>query len=183
MSLRPTVARLTVLVGMFIASLGGDACAQGRDEGRGLGPFGEGQGRAHAVFKKNCQECHSHLGEVAYDTLAVKDGRLVSKKSGRDAAEFLLRHGNGLSATEAALVADAMRRQMDSAHRFREQCAICHVRIRDVAAELRVTADGRLTGLYSGRDMAEFLPGHGRLDAAEADRFARILKRTVEGQE
>lgn len=161
----------------------GDARGQGRSEGRGLGPFGEGQGRAHAVFKKNCQECHSHIGEVAYDHLVVKDGRLVGKKSGRDAAGFLLRHGNGLSPVEAGLVVEAMRRQMDSAHRFREQCAICHVRIRDVAAELQVTADGRLTGAYSGRDMAEFLPGHGRLDAADADRFARILKRTVEGRD
>ena len=177
------VAGIAVLAAFLIAGGGDDARGQGRSEGRGLGPFGEGQARAHAVFKQNCQECHSHLGEIAYDTLAVKDGRLVSKRSGRDAAEFLLRHGNGLSAAEAGLVADAMRRQMDSAHRFREQCAICHVRIRDVAAGLRVTADGRLTGLYSGRDMAEFLPGHGRLDAPEADRFARILKRTIEGQE
>jgi hypothetical protein len=176
-------AGIAVLAAVLVAGLGRDARGQGRSEGRGLGPFGEGQARAHAVFKKNCQECHSHLGEIAYDTLAVKDGRLVSKKSGRDAAEFLLRHGNGLSATEASLVVEAMRRQMDSAHRFRDHCAICHVRIRDVAAELRVTADGRLTGLYSGRDMAAFLPGHGRLDAPEAERFARILKRTVEGQE
>ena len=183
--MRPIVAiaGIAVLAAFLVAGGGGDARGQGRGEGRGLGPFGEGQGRAHAVFKKNCQECHSHLGEIAYDTLAVKDGRLVGKKSGRDAAEFLLRHGNGLNAAEASLVVEAMRRQMDSAHRFREQCAICHVRIRDVAAELQMTADGRLTGLYSGRDMAEFLPGHGRLDAPEADRFARILRRTVEGQD
>ena len=177
------VAGIAVLAGFLVAGGGGAALGQGRSEGRGLGPFGEGQGRAHAVFKQNCQECHSHLGEIAYDTLVLQDGRLVSKKSGRDVAEFLLRHGNGLSAPEAGLVAEAMRRQMDSAHRFREQCAICHVRIRDVAAELRVTADGRLTGLISGRDMAKFLPGHGRLDAPEAERFARILRRTVEGQE
>jgi hypothetical protein len=57
------------------------------------------------------------------------------------------------------------------------------VRIRDVAAELQVAADGRLIGLYSGRDMAEFLPGHGRLDGTDAERFARILRRTVEGQD
>jgi hypothetical protein len=183
--MRPAVAVavLAVLVAPLAPGGWNDAYGQGRSEGRGLGPFGEGQGRAHAVFKKNCQECHSHLGEIAYDTLVAKGERLVSKKSGRDAAEFLLRHGDGLVAAEAALVVEAMRRQMESAHRFREQCAICHVRIRDVAAELRVTADGRLTGLYSGRDMAEFLPSHGRLDATEADRFARILRRTVEGQE
>lgn len=183
--MRPIVAIVgpAVLAVALAAGGSGDVRGQGRNEGRGLGPFGEGQGRAHAVFKKNCQECHSHLGEVAYDTLVVKDGRLVSKKTGRDAAEFLLRHGKGLSPAEAALVVEAMQRQMDSAHRFREQCAICHVRIRDVAAELQVAADGRLTGLYSGRDMAEFLPGHGRLDAADADRFARILMRTVEGRE
>ncbi len=183
--MRPIVAIAgpAVLAVALAAGGSGDARGQGRSEGRGLGPFGEGQGRAHAVFKKNCQECHSHIGEVAYDHLVVKDGRLVSKKSGRDAAEFLLRHGNGLGPVEAGLVVEAMRRQMDSAHRFREHCAICHVRIRDVAAELQVTADGRLTGVYSGRDMAEFLPGHGRLDAADADRFARILKRTVEGRD
>ncbi len=183
--MRPMVAFAgpAVLALALAAGLGGDARGQGRGEGRGLGPFGEGSGRAHAVFKKNCQECHSHLGEVAYDNLAVRDGRLVSRKSGRDATEFLLRHGNGLSPEDAGLVAEAMRRQMDSAHRFRRQCAICHVRIRDVAAELGVTADGRLIGLYSGRDMAEFLPGHGRLDAADADRFARILRRTVEGRD
>lgn len=176
------IAGFAVLAVLLVAG-GDDARGQGRSEGRGLGPFGEGQARAHAVFMKNCRECHSHLGEIAYDTLAVKDGRLVSKKSGRDVAEFLLRHGHGQSPAEANLVVEAMRRQMDSAHRFRERCAICHVRIRDVAAELRVTADGRLTGLFSGRDMAAFLPGHGRLDAPEAERFARILKRTVEGQE
>ena len=183
--MRPIVAiaGMAVLAGVLVVGGVGDTFGQGRSEGRGLGPFGEGHGRAHAIFKQSCQECHSHLGEIAYDTLVVKDGRLVSKKSGRDAAEFLLRHGNGLSAPEAGLVVEAMRRQMDSAHRFREQCAICHVRIRDVAAELRVTADGRLVGLISRRDMAEFLPGHGRLDAPEADRFARILKRTVEGQD
>ena len=177
------VAGIAVLAALLVAGLGRDARGQGRGEGLGLGPFGEGQGRAHAIFKKSCQECHSHLGEIAYDTLVVKDGRLVSKKNGRDAAGFLLRHGNGLSAAEAGLVAEAMRRQMDSAHRFREHCAICHVRIRDVAAELRIAPDGRLVGLISRRDMAEFLPGHGRLDAPEAERFARILRRTVEGQE
>jgi len=174
----PAVLALT-----FAAGSAGEARGQGQGEGRGLGPFGDGQGRAHAVFKKNCQEYHSHLGEIAFDTLVVKDGRLISKKSGRDAAEFLLRHGNGLSPDEAVLVVEAMRRQMDSSHRFRRQCAICHVRIRDVATDLHVTADGRLVGLYSGRDMAEFLPGHGRLDVADADRFARILRRTVEGRD
>lgn len=168
-----------VLAGLLVAGWGEDA----RGQGRGLGPFGEGQGRAHALFRTKCQECHSHLGELAYDTLVLRDGRLVGKTSGRDAAEILLRHRSGLSVSEAGLLADAMQRQMESAHRFRERCAICHVRIRDVAAGLHVTVDGRLAGLYSRRDMAEFLPGHGRLDAAEADRFARILRRTVEAQE
>lgn len=74
----------------------------------------------------------------------------------------------------------------DSMHElFQDKCRMCHESYRDVARIKLTLKDGRLVGLYTGRDMLEFMAGHGRLTAAEVPavvtRMARDLTAAAGG--
>jgi hypothetical protein len=70
-----------------------------------------------------------------------------------------------------------LKRHTEAAGQFREHCAICHDHARELARLELIIVDGRLRGRYSGRDMAEFLKEHGRLDAAGVAFFHDLLSR------
>jgi len=125
----------------------------------------------HAMFEKRCGACHDHAGELARQSLTLRGSKLVGRESGARVEGFLLTHRGGVSAGEARDLAAMFRRQVDAAGRFQVQCAICHVRAVDLARHDLIFEGGRLRGRYSGRDIGEFLVGHGRLDRQGASFF------------
>ncbi len=136
----------------------------------------------HDLFEARCGACHEHAGDLARDTLIVVDGKLVGRETDNDIRTFLSAHYGGLSVDESAVLYDMLFRQVAAAGFFRERCSICHLRARDLAKANLIAVGSELRGRYSGRDMAAFLPGHGRLDAEEADFIHDALLRIVRGR-
>ena len=136
----------------------------------------------HALFEARCGACHEHAGDLARDNLVVVEGALVGRKTGNDIRAFLPAHYGQLSADESAVLYDMLLRQVAAAGFFKERCSICHVRARDLVRADLVVVGGELRGRYSGRDMAAFLPGHGRLDAEEAAFMHDVLSRIAQGR-
>jgi hypothetical protein len=61
------------------------------------------------VFKTKCRECHDKASVLARESLALKDGVLVGKDSGRPVADLLRRHGH-LAADEIAPMVSTLQR-------------------------------------------------------------------------
>ncbi len=131
------------------------------------------------LFQERCGKCHERASPLVHETLRLEDGRLVRRKSGGDLSAFLKRHPRGLSATEQAAIYDALLAIAEYRGRVQLSCAICHGTARELARDYLVLRDGALMGRYSGRDMAEYLPGHARMDAEDAAFFEDVLRRVT----
>ena len=136
----------------------------------------------HELFEARCGACHGHAGDLARATLVIVDGALEGRETGHDIRAFLPTHYGGLSTAEAAVLHDMLFRQVEAGGFFKERCAICHLRARDLAKASLIVVGDTLRGRYSGRDMAAFLPGHGRLDAEEAAFIHDVLLRIAQGR-
>ena len=141
-----------------------------------LAPAGAPAADFHRIFEDRCAACHGHAGGFARQSLAeAEDGTLRGARSGRDVAGFLARHAGGLPPEEIALFVDVFRAQLRSGGFYQERCAICHDRAYEFARLRLILREGRLFGRYSGRDIADFLPGHARMTEAEAERMLEAL--------
>ncbi|MCP5372755.1 MAG: hypothetical protein H6907_13585 [Hyphomicrobiales bacterium] len=139
-------------------------------------------GDPHRLFEARCGRCHAHAGGLARERLGVAAGtHLVGRQSGEDIAVFLAGHYGRLTDAEIALLVDLFRFQVLAEGKFRAKCAICHGRARDLARAFLALRDGRLVGRYTGRDVAGFLAGHGRVEPAELPVFLEALTRAVPG--
>ncbi len=143
------------------------------------GTVGAADDDARGLFQARCGKCHERAGPLVRETLRIEDSRLVRRGAGADLAAFLKRHPRGLSAAEQAAIYDALLAIAQYRGRFQESCAICHGTARELARDYLVLRDGALIGRYSGRDMAEYLPGHARMDAVDAAFFEDVLRRVT----
>ncbi|PLX37691.1 MAG: hypothetical protein C0606_05260 [Hyphomicrobiales bacterium] len=69
-----------------------------------------------SLFRNRCLICHDRAVDLARERLALKDGRVIGRYSGRDIATFLQSHGR-LSLEEIAPVIDMLTRQIATAQR------------------------------------------------------------------
>lgn len=129
----------------------------------------------HRIFEARCASCHGHAGPFARESLTESDGTLEGVRTGRAVGDFLARHAGGLEPETIAFFLDVFRAQLRSGGFYRERCAICHDRAYEFARLRLILRDGRLMGRYSGRDVADFLPGHARMTEAEAERMLEAL--------
>jgi mono/diheme cytochrome c family protein len=125
----------------------------------------------HRRFEEHCGRCHAHAGDLVHEKLSVVDGVLRSRARGRDLRAFLRRHHAPADPAQVESLYSMLVRVAEGQGRFKEQCAICHVRASKLAKNKLVIADGRLRGRYTGNDIRVFLAGHGRLDADGATFF------------
>lgn len=128
----------------------------------------------HTFFETRCLACHGHSGPFARDRLSVSDGQVVGSR-GQPLAGFLQRHKGGMSESEANLLLQMFRAQIESGALFEQRCKTCHDTARTFVRLKLVLRDGVLTGRYSGRAVAPFLPGHARLTDAEAAEMTEAL--------
>lgn len=138
------------------------------------------QADLHDLFETRCAGCHGHSGDFARATLSVSGGRVVGSR-GQDLGAFLLRHRGGVSETDAARLLDMFRAQIESGGLFQDRCLTCHGSARDFARIKLILRNGVLFGRYSGREVAPFLVGHARMDAAEAERMTQALRAILAG--
>ncbi len=124
----------------------------------------------HALWHERCQACHGHSAPFARERPSLDEQRL---------SVFLRRHRGGLPDDLAAGVAAMLAATAATPDRFMQECRICHGRAAEFAREHLAVRDGTLVGRYSGRDVAEFLGGHARLDAEGAEFFTGQLRRII----
>jgi len=124
----------------------------------------------HALWHERCQGCHGHAAAFARERSSLDEQRL---------GVFLRRHRGGLPENLAAGMAAMLAATAAAPDRFMQECRICHSRAADFARDHLAVRDDTLVGRYSGRDVAEFLDGHARLDADGAAFFTDQLRRIV----
>lgn len=132
------------------------------------------------LYFDRCGRCHG-TAEALFDRkAALRDGKVVGRRSGRDLRVFLGSHFARRDKAEVdAIYAELLRFARDGG-RFKQQCAICHVSAESLARESLVLRDGELFGRYSGRRITDFLLGHGRLATpADAAFFDKVLRRNL----
>lgn len=129
------------------------------------------------TFREYCARCHQDARSLAQERLDIVDDAVRGRKSGRDIRTFLDGHHPPPRPGQIEAMFRLLRRHAEAGGRFQRQCAICHGHARELARLELTIADGRLRGLYSGRDIREFLDGHARLDADGAAFFADLLFR------
>jgi mono/diheme cytochrome c family protein len=140
-------------------------------------PSGHAQSTAdlHQLFEERCGRCHAHARDLVQEKLTLVDSVLKSRKSSRDIRTFLRRHYTPKDPAKVAAIYGMLVRVVEGQGRFKEQCAICHVRASKLAKDNLVIADGQLRGRYSGNVIREFLVDHGRLDADGAAFFYELF--------
>lgn len=136
----------------------------------------------HALYETRCAGCHvPHARDLAQDSLELKDGNVVLKKSATPLADFLTHHPRKpLTGEEADVLVKNLAAMLQTGFLFQEKCIVCHERA-SVMARLRlIEKDGVLKGRYTGQDIAQFLNSHGRLTDAEAAIIVSMLRRQLE---
>lgn len=129
----------------------------------------------HQLFEERCGRCHGHAGDFARESLVLDDGTVLGRKTGQDVRRFLPRHFGKLTAHEIALLHDTFALQIESGGLFQAKCRVCHGPAKDLARLHLILRDGVLYGRYSGADMRDFLPRHGRPTPEEAELLYRVL--------
>lgn len=134
----------------------------------------------HALYESRCAGCHeSHAGKFVRANIDLVDGVLVGRGSGRS-ARALLESGHGrLSPEEVDVLFTHLASIQSSGFVFQDKCAICHVTAAELARASLILRDGELYGRYSGRDITEFLAGHGRLGSEEVPDMLNVLRRQL----
>ncbi|GGH23909.1 hypothetical protein [Cribrihabitans marinus] len=134
----------------------------------------------HVVYEQKCAACHTpHAGEFVADSLVATNGGLAGKSSGRLVRDSLKAGHGRLSDTEIDVLIEQFEFINESGGLFKEKCIICHDNAAKFARLNLILRDNVLTGRYSGKDVAEFLLTHGRLDASEAQRMVEVLTRQL----
>lgn len=134
----------------------------------------------HAIYEGKCAACHpAHAGEFVRARLFQSDGRLAIQGSSRDLQTFLQSGHGKLTPEETGLLIEQFRQILMSGGLFQRKCRVCHDRAVEFARLNLIEKDGRLTGRYSHRDVADFLQNHGRLEKDEIDTMIGVLKREL----
>lgn len=133
----------------------------------------------HRYWDTTCGECHGHSADFARRFLSVKDGDLQGRHHVTDLRKFLANHYASADMTEP--VYRMLLAQRQTAPLFRSKCGGCHRTAAEFAREFLEMRDGVLVGRETGKPVAEFLKGHGRLSPADQKVMLGVLTR-VEGE-
>jgi len=130
----------------------------------------------HRLFEQRCGGCHGHAGDLSRERLSVTGGVLLGRDSGREIRTYLSDHYGSLGAGDIASLIEAFTLQIRMNGLFRDRCLICHGRAAEMARLRLIMSGGRVVGRYTGNDIEDFLLGHGRLNADEADLIVEMLR-------
>lgn len=135
----------------------------------------------HALYEQRCAACHQpHARDLVKETLTVREGRVVLKSSGAPLADFLNRHPRGLSPGDAQTLMTQFEAMLQTGFLFQEKCIVCHERASELARLRLIERNGALMGRYTNRDIAAFMPHHGRLTSPEVETIMAMLHRQVQ---
>jgi bacterioferritin-associated ferredoxin len=129
----------------------------------------------HWFWDQRCGDCHGHAGEFARAHLSIREARLVGRHHTDDLKLFLANHG--VPANEVDAVYAMLSAQAGATPAFQSRCGRCHDNAAAFARDALVLKDGVLFGRHVDRPVAEFLPGHAGVTAAQAPEYVELLLR------
>ncbi len=131
----------------------------------------------HTLYERHCAGCHqAHAGDFVPVGLKRDGDKVIGVESGQE-LRALLESGHGrLAPDEIEAVVAHLTFVLQAGGLFRTKCGICHDRASELARATLLLHGNRLVGRYSGRDVAEFLASHGRLEPEEIDIVLAALK-------
>ena len=107
------------------------------------------------------------------------DGKILGRRSRRELRPFLEAGHGKLTSDEIRTMVTHLTNILQSGRVYHAKCRVCHDRaVRLARTRLRI-ADDVLTGRYSGRNIEQFLRGHGRLTGDEVPKMVEVLKRQL----
>lgn len=138
----------------------------------------------HDLYERRCGGCHSpHAGQFVQDSIAREDGKLVGQSNGMGVEAFLSAGHGKLSPVEIEAMMSHLTAILDAGALFKDNCVICHGRAVVFARGHLGMKDGLLVGRYTGREVEEFLTGHGRLEEPEIRIIVEALSKQVSGDQ
>lgn len=129
----------------------------------------------HHFWDQTCAECHGHSAEFSRRFLTVRDGKLTGRRHKDELLGFLSNHHLPLELVIP--VHDMLLAQASTGPQFKDRCGSCHDTAAALARDSLLIRDDKLYGKGTGRPVAEFLIGHGRLKADEIPFFVDLLTR------
>ncbi len=136
----------------------------------------------HALYEARCSGCHApHGGDFAKQSLKAVDGVVIGARSGRPLGQILPSHrGTTQTPDEVKALVDHFGAILPTGWLYQDKCLGCHDRAVVLARSHLIVRDDALVGRYSGRDIAAFMSGHGRLDPRQRDIILAMLRRQLE---
>lgn len=135
----------------------------------------------HQLYEQRCAACHQpHARDLVQETLALREGYAVLRKSGMPLTDFLGHHPRRtLEKPEADALVKQFEAMLKTGFLFEQKCSICHDRASELARLRLKERDGAIVGRYTGRDIAAYMQTHGRLTSSEVDTIMAMLRRQL----
>lgn len=135
----------------------------------------------HQLYEQRCATCHQpHARELVQETLVLRDGNVVLKKSGTLLADFLKRHPHrALEKPQADVLVKQFEAMLETGFVYQQKCGVCHDRAVDLARLRLQERNGTIIGRYTGSNITAFLRTHGRLTPSEVDTMVAMLDRQL----
>ena len=143
-------------------------------------PGSAGNNDYPGLYFERCGRCQGTAEALFERNAILRGGKVLGRRSVRNLRVFLGSHFARRDRNEVETIYMELLRFARDGGRFKQQCAICHVSAEALARESLVLREGELFGRYSGRRIADFLQGHGRLESpADAAFFDKVLRRNL----
>ena len=142
-----------------------------------LMPFKAEARDAVAIWDSRCEECHGDNVRFARKYLWKIDGELQGQHHVDNLSLFMRQHYIPKHEIEAIL--NMLLDEANSPLRFKEDCGSCHGEVAKFVEKSIWVRGNEITGLESGKDIREFLPGHRELPPEDVSFYLRLFARVA----
>ena len=132
---------------------------------------------AVAIWDSRCEECHGDNTKFARKYLWNIDGELQGRHHVDNLSLFMRQHY--IPKHEIEAIRDMLLNEANSQLRFIDECSSCHGEIAKFIEKSIWVRGNEITGLESGKDIREFLPGHRDLSPEDISFYLRLFARAA----
>jgi len=142
-----------------------------------LMPFQAETRDAEAIWDSRCEECHGDNVKFARKYLWKIEGELQGQHHVDNLSLFMRQHY--IPDHEIETIRNMLLNKANSPQRFKDECSSCHGEIAKFVEKSIWVRGNEITGLESGKDIREFLPGHRNLLAEDISFYLRLFARVA----
>ena len=132
---------------------------------------------AEAIWDSRCEECHGDNARFARKYLWNIDGELQAQHHVDNLSLFMRQHY--IPDHEIEAIRKMLLQQANSPLRFKDECGACHGEVTEFIKKSIWVRSNEITGLESGKDLKDFLPGHHKVQSKDVNFFLRLFARVA----